>query len=208
MFDRLAHLIERQPIRGWIVSKISDYGNFEEAAEILGVSQGMIWDWTTRGDIPDNSGPLALNQRVLALTVAVPIIHNWVEFASRTDNYSDHLFASAIGGVNQGNVGIAGIMRGPIPLAPLDEILWIFELLEQSIKKSHSVQQSVEMQLQELGFANQSILAKAFRGELVPQDPNDEPASVLLEHIQAERADDTKSKPPRGRRKRSNSEVK
>lgn len=34
----------------------------------------------------------------------------------------------------------------------------------------------------------QSILAKAFRGELMPQDPNDEPASVLLERIREERA--------------------
>jgi len=33
----------------------------------------------------------------------------------------------------------------------------------------------------------QSILAKAFRGELVPQDPNDEPASALLERIKAEK---------------------
>jgi restriction endonuclease S subunit len=33
-----------------------------------------------------------------------------------------------------------------------------------------------------------SLLAKAFRGELVPQDPDDEPASVLLERIRAERA--------------------
>lgn len=33
----------------------------------------------------------------------------------------------------------------------------------------------------------QSILAKAFRGELVPQGTNDEPASVLLERIKVER---------------------
>ncbi len=33
-----------------------------------------------------------------------------------------------------------------------------------------------------------AVLAKAFRGELVPQNPDDEPASVLLERIQASRA--------------------
>ena len=34
---------------------------------------------------------------------------------------------------------------------------------------------------------HQAILAKAFSGQLVPQDPNDEPESVLLERIRAER---------------------
>lgn len=43
-----------------------------------------------------------------------------------------------------------------------------------------------------------AILAKAFRGELVPQDPADEPASVLLDRIRAERA--AAPKPKRGRR--------
>jgi type I restriction enzyme, S subunit len=44
----------------------------------------------------------------------------------------------------------------------------------------------------------QSILAKAFRGELVPQDPDDEPASVLLERIRAER--DAQSPAPKQKR--------
>lgn len=46
---------------------------------------------------------------------------------------------------------------------------------------------------------DQGVFAKAFKGELVPQDPTDEPASVLLERIRAERAAAPKAK--RGRRK-------
>jgi type I restriction enzyme S subunit len=46
---------------------------------------------------------------------------------------------------------------------------------------------------------DQSILAKAFRGELVPQDPNDEPASVLLKRIRAERGKRPKEKGGRAR---------
>lgn len=41
----------------------------------------------------------------------------------------------------------------------------------------------------------QSILSKAFKGELVPQDPNDEPASVLLEKIKKEKESQVASKP-------------
>ena len=48
---------------------------------------------------------------------------------------------------------------------------------------------------------NQAVLAKAFRGELVPQDPNDEPAGVLLERIRAEHETGTNS--GRGRRSRT-----
>ncbi|MCH9054909.1 hypothetical protein L5220_03055 [Synechococcus sp. PCC 6716] len=47
----------------------------------------------------------------------------------------------------------------------------------------------------------QATLAKAFRGELVPQDPNDEPASVLLERIRAERQAQSEGKATKSRRK-------
>ncbi len=46
----------------------------------------------------------------------------------------------------------------------------------------------------------QSTLAKAFRGELVPQDPNDEPASVLLKRIKSQRSDQAANKPNRSRK--------
>jgi type I restriction enzyme S subunit len=45
----------------------------------------------------------------------------------------------------------------------------------------------------------QNILRAAFSGQLVPQDPNDEPASVLLERIRAERATQQAAKPPKKR---------
>ncbi|MNY81808.1 Type-1 restriction enzyme EcoKI specificity protein [compost metagenome] len=46
---------------------------------------------------------------------------------------------------------------------------------------------------------DQALLAKAFKGELVPQNPFDEPAGILLERIRSERAAAPKAK--RGRKK-------
>jgi len=57
---------------------------------------------------------------------------------------------------------------------------------------------------EELDRLDRSILAKAFRGELVPQDPNDEPAAVLLERIRTER-DRTSTPKQRGKTTRKNS---
>ncbi len=48
---------------------------------------------------------------------------------------------------------------------------------------------ALEQELARSGRLRTSVLARAFSGQLVPQDPNDEPASVLLERIRAERAE-------------------
>ena len=56
--------------------------------------------------------------------------------------------------------------------------------------------------LKRSSILRQSILKRAFEGKLVPQDPNDEPASVLLERIKAEREVTTKETPKKAPRKR------
>ena len=87
----------------------------------------------------------------------------------------------------------------PLPVAPTEEQKHIVSKLKLCLSTVESLEISVASKLELLDQLDQSILAKAFRGELVPQDPNDEPASVLLERIRAER--EAQSAKPRAKKK-------
>ena len=138
--------------------------------------------------IPDSAPPLLLNQRVLAVKPIDPTLTDWIVFASRTEFYRDHFFSTETGGVNQGNVGVGGIMRGPIPLAPLGEMREIVARVLEVQRVASNTAAELASSEAELTQLDQSILAKAFRGELVPQDPRDEPVSQLLHRIRTTRA--------------------
>lgn len=71
---------------------------------------------------------------------------------------------------------------------PLDEQVEIVDRIKKLFEISYCIQQQYEQAKARLEKLDRAILAKAFRGELVPQDPNDEPASVLLDRIREERA--------------------
>ncbi|MGY4891123.1 UNVERIFIED_CONTAM: type I restriction endonuclease subunit S [Xanthomonas axonopodis] len=75
----------------------------------------------------------------------------------------------------------------------------IVRRVEQLFAYADQLEAKVAAAQQRIDALTQSLLAKAFRGELVPQDPSDEPASVLLERIRAQRA--ATPKPKRGRKK-------
>lgn len=81
-----------------------------------------------------------------------------------------------------------------IPFSPLPEQHRIVAKIEELFSFADEIEQSVQKGKKRTDYLEQSILAKAFRGELVPQDPNDEPASVLLERIKAEREKTKNSK--------------
>ena len=75
----------------------------------------------------------------------------------------------------------------PIPLPPLNEQKLIVEHLQRIIEEIDKIETEKTEALSLVSFAKSKILDLAIRGQLVPQDPDDEPASVLLERIRAEK---------------------
>ena len=77
----------------------------------------------------------------------------------------------------------------PIPLPPIDEQRDLLALVSQAFSGVDYISDFVQVSLPPiLDQLDQAILAKAFRGELVPQNPSDEPASALLARIREQRA--------------------
>jgi type I restriction enzyme S subunit len=97
-------------------------------------------------------------------------------------------------GSAQGVINTKSVAEVPIPIPPEEEQKEIIVRIQALLTGTVSVEQQYQQSIDRLEHLDRSILAKAFRGELVEQDPNDEPASVLLERIRAEREQQTQGK--------------
>ena len=95
-----------------------------------------------------------------------------------------------------------------VPLPPLEEQWAIVDLAEDQMSVIEHLGDDLESKLKGVQALRQAILRHAFAGKLVPQDPNDEPASELLKRIAAERetraresptSKDRQRRPPRRR---------
>lgn len=83
-------------------------------------------------------------------------------------------------------IGLSDLRGFSLPLPPSPEQARIATEIERRLSVLDSIEQTVEQILHRSERLRQSILKRAFEGKLVPQDPNDEPASELLARIRAE----------------------
>ncbi len=117
-----------------------------------------------------------------------PLAQQWLKERSKTT-------------AGQTNLTLEVCRSLPFPLPPLDEQHSLLAIVETMIDSTVSQEKAIELALKQSAAQRQNILRAAFAGQLVPQDPNDEPASELLTRIRAERATRDAAKKPRGRQK-------
>jgi type I restriction enzyme S subunit len=98
-----------------------------------------------------------------------------------------------------GQSGVSGgdIKAMPVPICSPAEQDEITRILDERLSAADTLEAEIDAGLTRAEALRQSILKQAFSGKLVAQDPNDEPAPVLLERLKAEKA-----KAPKAKRKR------
>ncbi|EGO2815752.1 restriction endonuclease subunit S [Enterococcus faecalis] len=168
-----------------------DYKIFEDdiLVTMTGTKGKTDFFYTTKinsFDLEDNE--LFLNQRVgIIRPISSGVSPDFLNHALKEGEIKKYVFNSATGTANQSNISTVTINNILIPVPPIEEQLKINDLLSDSNQKLDSIdkeQSDIQFLANQL---KQKVLDVAMQGKLVPQDPNDEPASVLLEKIRAEK---------------------
>ena len=148
--------------------------------------------------VEDEPRDLFLSDKILRL-VAAPSKKRWILWFLRSPEGRQQIEGLSSGNqVSMRNIGQQAIRQIEIPLPEEAQRDRLLAMLETAFARADRLEAEAARARALLDRLEAAILARAFRGELVPQDPDDEPASFLLDRIRAERA--AAPKPKRGRR--------
>ena len=137
--------------------------------------------------VPDSLLPAVFESNMMRLATSSVISVSYIAYYLRSFVGRARLTSNAKWAVNQASINQTDVCSTPVPLPPLAEQRRIVAEVERRLSVVQQAEVTVEASLARAERLRQSILKQAFSGRLVPQDPDDEPASVLLERIRAER---------------------
>jgi type I restriction enzyme S subunit len=138
--------------------------------------------------LPENCEPGLINQALMKIRLDEDLMSSkYFLYLFRSEVFQRRILKGSRGTGMQNLAGIDEIKELIIALPPKAEQEAIVFDIESRLSVCDKIEESISTSLQQAEALRQSILKKAFEGKLVAQDPNDEPASVLLERIRAER---------------------
>jgi type I restriction enzyme S subunit len=138
-----------------------------------------------------------ITQHVIRAPIHDLMSREYVVSAIRSDWCQRWLTGETRGVALQG-VNVADFRRLPIPIPPPSEQIEIARQVERRLSAARRLTLTLGRRLEHAKVSRQSLLGEAFNGRLLSQDPNDEPASVLLERIRATR--EAEAQTPKGKR--------
>ncbi len=135
-----------------------------------------------QGSIPDAVFASYLIRIILKEEINAKFVYTFFQ----SQSYWTQIHQGKVGS-GQPNVNAKILSQITLPLpSPMEQQAIVSEV-ESRLSVADEVEKTITAELKRAEQLRQSILKKAFSGELVPQDPNDEPASVLLERIKVQK---------------------
>ena len=123
---------------------------------------------------------LLVNQRILCLSPTESVDKDFMLYYLRSELFRDIFFSCETGGVNQGNVSSKFVENIELKVPSVLEQKEIAKILKGMMESEETAKNIAEDTIVSIDIIKKSILAKAFRGELGTNEPEDESAIDLL----------------------------
>jgi type I restriction enzyme, S subunit len=138
--------------------------------------------------VPDSHPEWNINQALCLFRPGERLSARWLYYVLCAGKNIEEIANETRGSAGQVNISLSQCRDFVFPIPPMNEQKEITRRIESLFGLAESLQSRSAVALERLRNVAQALLVKAFRGELVPHHPDDEPASRLLERIKSRRA--------------------
>ena len=165
--------VERYSLESGDLLLVEGNGSLEQ------IGRAALWDGSIK--------PCLHQNHIIRVRLAHPSMGKFVLSWLLSEDGRKHVESVASSTSGLYTLSLSKVSSMACPLPPIMEQARIVRAIEGQHLLLEKVSQSVSPAITRAGRLGREILERAFEGDLVPQDPTDEPASVMLERIRAAR---------------------